>query len=55
MAVGLPIFEYLCSIIATVSMKEWKLKTKNLFRMVDSYLLDVIVNGDSILFFKDFS
>lgn len=32
MAVGLPIFEYLCSIIATVSMKEWKLKTKNLFR-----------------------
>lgn len=32
MAVGLPIFEYLCSIIAIVSMKEWKLKTKNLFR-----------------------
>ena len=32
MAMGLPIFEYLCSIIATVSMKEWKLKTKNLFR-----------------------
>ena len=32
MAGGLPIFEYLCSIIATVSMKEWKLKTKNLFR-----------------------
>ena len=32
MTVGLPIFEYLCSIIAIVSMKEWKLKTKNLFR-----------------------
>ena len=32
MAMGLPIFEYLCSIIAIVSMKEWKLKTKNLFR-----------------------
>lgn len=32
MAVGLPIFEYLCSIIDIVSMKEWKLKTKNLFR-----------------------
>ena len=32
MAMGLPIFEYLCSIIATVSMIEWKLKTKNLFR-----------------------
>ena len=42
MAEGLPFFEYLCSIIATESMKNWKLKTKNLFRKMRFSMSDPV-------------